>query len=195
MVLGGGVNKKIVHLINKAGGKAIGLTGKDASLIKARKLSKLPTDLIGKPNSKFDVGSVGEIERVDSKILTLLASESIIPVIAPIGFGSEEETYNINADTVAGALAATLKAEKLILLTNTRGVTDTKNQIISILHTPDLQAQIDRKIITGGMVPKVLCARKALKNGVGSAHIIDGRIPHSVLLEILTDTGIGTQIL
>ncbi|MGH8742663.1 MAG: acetylglutamate kinase [Burkholderiales bacterium] len=191
MVLGGQVNKQIVSLINQHGGKAIGITGKDGDFIRARKMKIKSKE---KGDKWLDVGHVGEVVGVDPQIVTLLDSQDFIPVIAPIGVGENGESYNINADMVAGKIAETLKAEKLILLTNTPGVLDTKGNILTGLSAAKVKALIDGGTISGGMLPKVNCALEAVKNGVKTCHIIDGRVEHALLLEILTDEGVGTLI-
>ena len=185
MVLGGLVNKEIVQAIHACQGKAIGLTGKDGLLIQARKLV-LPTDT--------DLGLVGEVESINPAIITLLEEGGFIPVIAPIGTGHDNKTYNINADLVAGKIAETLKAEKLILMTNTPGVLDENGTIISILDQEIADRLIDSGAISEGMLPKVRCALDAVRKGVKRAHIIDGRSAHALLLEIFTDEGVGTLI-
>ena len=195
MVLGGLVNKEIVNLLNQHGGKAVGLTGKDGAMIRARKMvlrrgagsESLPSEII-------DIGQVGEVQGIDPKLVALLDTAEFIPVIAPIGVGEDGETYNINADVVAGKLAITLAAEKLILLTNTTGVLDQQGKLLTGLSVKDVNALIADGTIHGGMLPKVNYALDAVSSGVKSAHIIDGRVPHAVLLEILTDQGVGTLI-
>jgi acetylglutamate kinase len=194
MVLGGLVNKEIVSLINKHGGKAIGLTGKDGGLIRARKLvmKSLPTE--GLPSEIIDIGHVGEVESIDPEVVALLDTKNFIPVIAPIGVGPDGEAYNINADVVAGKLAITLQAEKLMLLTNTTGVLDKEGQLLTGLTIGKVNALIADGTIHGGMLPKVNYALDAVNSGVKSAHIIDGRVEHAVLLEVFTDQGVGTLI-
>ena len=195
MVLGGLVNKEIVSLINRHGGKAVGLTGKDGGLIRARKMlmkaqsgEKLPSEII-------DIGHVGEVTSIDPELVALLDTKNFIPVIAPIGVGEDDgHTYNINADLVAGKLAITLQAEKLILLTNTTGVLDKTGVLIRHIARDSAKALIEDGTIAGGMLPKVRCALDAANSGVRSAHIIDGRVAHAVLLEVLTDEGVGTLI-
>jgi acetylglutamate kinase len=191
MVLGGLVNKEIVTQLCSAGGKAIGITGKDGNLIKAKKL-RLQSNDSGKDH--VDVGLVGEIESVDTDILRNLMENNIIPVIAPIGVGDKGESYNINADTVAGKVAEYLNAEKLVLLTNTSGVLDESGQVLSVLSRDQVEELTQSKLISEGMIPKVECALSAIENGVNSVQIIDGRISHCLLLELFTDSGIGTQI-
>ncbi|MBC7946214.1 MAG: acetylglutamate kinase [Burkholderiales bacterium] len=190
MVLGGLVNQEIVTLINQHGGRAVGLTGKDGAFIRARKLK------VSDPQGKWlDIGQVGEVEHIDPEIVALLDTRDFIPVIAPIGFGEAGEAYNINADLVAGKLAETLKAEKLVLLTNTTGVLDKAGNVLTGLSVQVVNELIADGTISGGMLPKVRCACEAAKNGVKSCHIIDGRVEHALLLEILTDEGVGTLIL
>ncbi|BBD77541.1 MULTISPECIES: acetylglutamate kinase [Hydrogenophilus] len=192
MVLGGQVNKEIVHLINQHGGKAVGLTGKDGGgFIRARKLyMRMP----GKDEDLIDLGQVGEITRIDPSIISFLDSGDFIPVIAPIGVGEDGQTYNINADVVAGKVAEVLRAEKLVLLTNTPGVLDKAGNLLTGL-TPSLIDQLVADgTLSGGMLPKIASALEAAKNGVRSVHIIDGRVEHALLLEILTDHGVGTMI-
>ena len=195
MVLGGLVNKEIVNLINQQGGKAIGLTGKDGGLIRARKmvLHKIGTD-DALPSEIIDIGHVGEVESIDPQVVALLDSAEFIPVIAPIGVGEDGATYNINADVVAGKLAITLEAEKLILLTNTTGVLDKAGQVLTGLSIKQVQALVADGTIHGGMLPKVNYALDAVRSGVKTAHIIDGRVEHAVLLELFTDAGVGTLI-
>jgi acetylglutamate kinase len=191
MVLTGSINKDIVSHINKNGGRAVGLSGKDGSLIMARKMLKKDKN---DPSKTVDIGFVGEITSVNPQVINTLDSNQFIPVIAPVGFGEDGQTYNINADTAAGAIAGALKAEKLILLTDVEGVKDTGGSLLSTLTEPQVQRLIGSGDISGGMIPKVTCCCKALDEGVAKAHIIDGRVEHAVLLEIFTDIGIGTQI-
>jgi acetylglutamate kinase len=194
MVLGGTVNQEIVNLINQSGGKALGLTGKDAKLITAKKmLIERSIPEVQAPEI-IDIGHVGEVVDIDRDIIDLLTNSDIIPVIAPIGVGEDGETYNINADLVAGKLAETLGAEKLILLTNIEGLQDKNGNLLTGLSSKEVDDLIADGTITGGMLPKINCALTAVKNGVTSAHIIDGRVPHAVLLEVLTDEGVGTLI-
>ena len=191
MVLGGAVNKEIVSLINQHGGRAIGLTGKDGSLIRARKMLVPDKE---KAESWIDIGQVGEIESIDPSVVALLDSADFIPVIAPIGVGANGETYNINADLVAGKLAEVLKAEKLVVLTNTAGVLDKEGKLLTGLTPRQVDALFADGTISGGMLPKISAALDAARNGVKSVHIIDGRVEHALLLEILTDEGVGTLI-
>jgi acetylglutamate kinase len=194
MVLGGLVNKEIVSLINRHGGRAVGLTGKDGRFIRAKKmlLNKTGGD---KPSAeKIDIGQVGEVESIDPSLVAFLDSGDFIPVIAPIGVGPEGEAYNINADVAAGKLAITLQAEKLILLTNTSGVLDKQGGLLTGLTAAKVSALIADGTISGGMLPKVDYALDAVLSGVKTAHIIDGRVPHALLLEVFTDQGVGTLI-
>ena len=193
MVLGGLVNKNIVALINAHGGRAVGLSGKDGELIRARKLvlrKKGATD----DEDIVELGYVGEIESINPSVVNTLDEGNFIPVIAPIGVGEDGKTYNINADTVAGKLAVTLGAEKLILLTNTPGVLDQREELLTGLSESQVEELIQEGVISGGMLPKVRCALDAVSGGVRTATISDGRVPHATLLETLTDQGIGTQI-
>lgn len=195
MVLGGLVNKEIVSLINRHGGKAVGLSGKDGGLIRARKLVMTkPSDDAALPSEIIDIGHVGEVAGVDPEVVALLDTKDFIPVIAPIGVGDDGQTYNINADIVAGKLAITLNAEKLILLTNTKGVLNQGGELLTGLSAAEVDALVREGTIHGGMLPKVHCALDAVRSGVRASHIIDGRVAHAVLLEILTDEGVGTLI-
>ena len=194
MVLGGLVNKDIVSLLNTAGGRAVGITGQDADLIRARKLTPKRVQGIDDAPEIIDIGHVGEVAEVDSGVLDTLVGRGFIPVIAPVGVGSDGESYNINADLVAGAVAAHLAAEKLILLTNTRGILDPDGNTLTGLSPADAERLISEGTIGGGMLPKVECALAAVAGGVAAAQIIDGRVPHALLLEILTDGGVGTLI-
>ena len=195
MVLGGLVNKEIVSLLNLAGGRAMGLTGKDGQLIRAKQLKIERKSPELEAPEIIDIGHVGQVESIDTRVLTMLTENNVIPVVAPIGVGPKGESYNINADLVAGKLAEVLNAEKLMLLTNTGGVLDQTGQVVTGLVSDEVRALIDDGTISGGMLPKVACALSAVNAGVNSAHIVDGRVPHSVLLEIFTDQGVGTQIL
>ena len=191
MVLGGLVNKEIVNLINQHGGRAIGLTGKDASFIRARKM------LVQNENNAaemLDIGQVGEIQSIDPEVISLLESREFIPVVAPIGVGEDGESYNINADLVAGKLAEILRAEKLIILTNTPGVLDKSGNLLTGLTPKQVDGLFADGTIHGGMLPKIGSALDAAKSGVKSVHIIDGRVEHALLLEVLTDQGVGTLI-
>ncbi len=194
MVLGGQVNKQIVALLNSHGAKAVGLTGKDGALISAKKMDFSHQTEEMKAPEIIDLGHVGEVTSIDTSIIDMLIHGDFIPVIAPIGLGKNGESYNINADLVAGKLAEELSAEKLILLTNTQGVLDKKEQLLTGLSTEKVDELIADGTIFGGMLPKIRCALEAVQNNVCSAHIIDGRIEHAVMLELFTDEGIGTQI-
>ncbi|MBI5026195.1 MAG: acetylglutamate kinase [Nitrospirae bacterium] len=194
MVLGGLINKEIVSLINRHGGRAIGLSGKDGSLIKAKKrLVRKVSEETG-VSEIIDLGLVGEVTSVNPKILYSMEKDGFIPVIAPIGVGPKNETLNINADYIAGSIASALKAEKLILLTDVNGIMDNNKKLIPTINRSKIKAFISKGIISGGMLPKVQACQNALKEGVGKTHIIDGRIPHALLLEIFTKKGIGTEI-
>ena len=194
MVLGGLVNKEIVNLINQHGGKAVGLTGKDGGMIHARKLT-FTTDApeMAAPEI-IDIGHVGEVDGIDTDVLDMLAHGNFIPVVAPIGVGDDGQSYNINADLVAGKLAETLQAEKLILLTNIAGLLDKEGNLLTGLTSQRVDELIEDGTVYGGMLPKIGCALDAVKNGVHTAHIIDGRVQHAVLLEIFTHEGVGTLI-
>ena len=194
MVLGGLVNKEIVNFVNSHGGKAVGLSGKDGGLIRARKMVISDDDPALSAPEIIDIGHVGEVESVDPEIVTLLESGEFIPIIAPIGVDSLGHTYNINADIVAGTLARTLMAEKLILMTNTPGVLDDDGNVLTGLSSSQVDDLIKSGAIHGGMLPKVNCALDAVKSGVRSAHIIDGRVEHALLLEVFSDEGVGTLI-
>ncbi len=191
MVLGGQVNKDVVNLINQAGGKAVGLTGKDGSFIRAKKLL-----LANQDNSEdlIDMGQVGDIMQIDPALIGHLEAGGFIPVVAPIGVGKGGETYNINADVVAGKIAEILKAEKLVLLTNTPGVLDEAGTLITGMTPKQIDDMVTSGTLSGGMLPKISSALDAARNGVKSVHIIDGRVEHALLLEILTDHGVGTMI-
>lgn len=195
MVLVGQVNKEIVTLINQNGGQAVGLSGKDGQLITARKIKYMKERGGNQPPEIIDIGMVGEVLSIDNRILLSLIESQFIPVIAPVGGGNEGETYNINADTVAGHIAASLKAKKLILLTDTEGVLDRSNNLISTLKVDEIKGLIKDGIIKEGMLPKINCCVDALKDGVEKAHILDGRKEHAILLEIFTKGGIGTEII
>ena len=191
MVLGGQVNKEIVSLINQAGGKAVGLTGKDSNFIRAKKLMMENKDA---PGDMIDIGQVGDITQIDPSLISFLDKGDFIPVIAPIGVGEDGESYNINADVVAGKLAEILKAEKLVLLTNTPGVLDKSGKLLTGLTPRDIDGLVADGTLSGGMLPKIASALDAARHGVKSVHIIDGRVGHCLLLEILTDYGVGTMI-
>ena len=191
MVLGGLVNKEIVNLVNQAGGRAIGLSGKDGSFIRARKLLVPDAD---KQGEMLDIGQVGEVASIDPEIVAHIESGEFIPVVAPIGVGSQGESYNINSDLVAGKLAEVLKAEKLILLTNTPGVLDRDGKLLTGLTPKRVDELVSDGTLSGGMLPKIASALDAARSGVRSVHIIDGRVEHALLLEIFTDEGVGTLI-
>ena len=191
MVLGGAVNKEIVNLIHQNGGSAVGLTGKDGFLVKAKKLNKK----CHKKDIMLDFGYVGKIEKINPKILELLINGSFIPIIAPIGVGSDGKSYNINADTMAGGIASNLKAEKMILLTNTEGVLDKNGKLISVIKFDEIKNLIKNSIVTDGMIPKLECVYNSMQEGVKNIHIIDGRKKHALLLELLTDKGTGTMFI
>lgn len=193
MVLGGSVNKSIVNLINKHGGRAIGLTGKDASLIRAKKLPMSKTDEQGN-EQQIDLGFVGDVVSINRDVIDLMIASNFIPVIAPLGVDDEGNTYNINADVVAGKVAEFMLAEKLILLTNIKGVLDKEGNVATGLTPSKVDEMIADGTISGGMIPKISYALEAVKNGVKSAVIVDGRVPHATLLEVFTDKGVGTLI-
>ncbi len=194
MVLGGQVNKEIVSLINLHGGKAIGLTGKDGDFIHARKINLKKTSPESQASEIIDLGHVGEVSSIDPAVVHMLCNSDFIPVIAPIGVGEDGHSYNINADLVAGKVAEVLEAEKLLLLTNTAGILDKNKQLLTGLSITDIDDLIADGTIEGGMIPKTQCATDALKGGVSSVHIIDGRVDHAVLLELFTDQGVGTLL-
>ena len=195
MVLGGLVNKEIVHLINQHGGKAVGLTGKDGNFIRAKKIQLKKSSVDKEASEIIDLGHVGEVTSIDTAVLDMLADSDFIPVIAPIGVGENGESYNINADLVAGKIAEELKAEKLILLTNTAGILDKQGELLTGLSLSDIDNLIADGTISEGMIPKTRCATDALQGGVTSVHIIDGRVNHAVLLELFTDQGVGNLLL
>ena len=194
MVLVGKVNKEITGLINRHGGKAVGLSGKDGQLTQAEKYYLSAEKAKDRPPEIIDLGMVGKVKKINAELILSLEKEGFIPVIAPTGVGEQGETYNINADLVAGAIAAALHAEKLILLTDVAGVLDGRGELINTLNNDDAEAMIHSGVIAGGMYPKVKCCLKALKGGVKKTHIIDGRLKHAVMLEMFTDRGIGTEI-
>jgi len=194
MVLGGLVNQDIVSLINQNGGKAIGLTGKDGGLISARKLTITRSSPEMLEPEIIDIGHVGEVTSINREVVDMLVHSNIIPVIAPIGTGPDGTSFNINADLVAGRVAEELQAEKLMLLTNVTGLKDANDNVLSGLNTSEVKSLIEQDTISGGMLPKINCALSAVQKGVKSAHIIDGRVAHAVLLEIFTDQGVGTLI-
>ncbi|MEK6682493.1 MAG: acetylglutamate kinase [Nitrospirota bacterium] len=187
MVLGGKVNKEIVSFINKHGGRAVGLTGKEGGMITAKKMKI-------KGTKGVDIGLVGEVKSVDASVILSVLDKGFIPVIAPMGIGDDSQTYNINADSAAGAIAGALKAEKLLLLTDVKGIMNDKGRLIPTLSKKEVESLIKKKVIKGGMLPKVASCFTALKGGVKKTHIIDGRVPHALLLEIFTDKGVGTEI-
>jgi len=195
MVLSGKINKEIAALINRHGGRAVGLSGRDAQLIEARKLRIVRDTAEDGPAEIIDIGLVGEVVRVNIEVLQTLLQSDIIPVIAPIGAGENGETYNINADLVAGAIAGALKADKFLLMTDVPGVLDEEGKLISSMTVGEAQAAMRDKRLRGGMIPKIQCAIDALEAGAAKVHIVDGRLPHAILLEIFTDAGIGTEIL
>lgn len=194
MVLGGLVNKDIVNLINRSGGKAVGLTGKDGDFIRARKIVMQQVDSHKLAHEIIDLGHVGEVESIDPAVVEMLGHSDFIPVIAPIGVGKDGYSYNINADLVAGKIAEVLKAEKLLLLTDITGILDKTGNLLTGLSIKDVDALIADGTITGGMIPKTRCATDALKGGVSAVHIIDGRVENAVLLELFTDQGVGTLL-
>ena len=194
MVLGGRVNKEIVASINRSGGKAIGVTGKDGQLIRARRLTIERRGPELEAPEIIDIGHVGEVRQVDTEMLNVILDSNFIPVIAPIGCDDDGRSYNINADLVAGKLAQVMQAEKLMLLTNVAGLMDGDGNVLTGLSTAEVDALIADGTVHGGMLPKIGCALEAVKSGVASAHIVDGRVPHAVLLEIFTDEGMGTKI-
>jgi acetylglutamate kinase len=195
MVLGGLVNKEIVNLINRHGGKAVGLTGKDGDFIRAKKIHLKKSAPEAHAPEIIDLGHVGEVSSIDPAVVEMLGRSDFIPVIAPIGVGDDGRSYNINADLVAGKIAEVLKAEKLILLTNTAGILDKQENLLTGLSIKDIDELIEDGTISGGMIPKTRCATDALKGGVNSVHIIDGRVEHAVLLELFTNQGVGTLLL
>lgn len=194
MVLGGTVNKQIVSLINRNGGQAIGITGKDGHLINSKKLSVSRYNPAMKASEIIDIGHVGEVKSINTNVIDMLIDSDFIPVIAPIGVGEDGQSHNINADLVAGKIAEVMKAEKLMLLTNVAGLQDKEGEVLTGLSTEQVDGLIEDGTIYGGMLPKINCALDAVKGGVTSAHIVDGRVAHAVLLEIFTDTGVGTLI-
>ena len=194
MVLVGNVNKQIVSLINRHGGRAIGLSGKDGHLMQAKKLSPEKASKGAKANEIIDWGRVGQVTQINTAVLELLEKDNFIPVVAPVGVSEDGEALNINADLVAGALAAALKAEKLMLLTDIEGVLDADKKLISEMDSQEAGRLIENKVIQGGMIPKIQCCLDSLAGGVQTAHIIDGRVQHAVLLEIFTDKGVGTVV-
>ena len=194
MVLGGKVNKGIVAQINQQGGKAVGLSGKDGGLIRARKLHIVYQEDKDKPPEIIDPGLVGEVTHINPAIINTLTQQGFIPIIAPVGAGETGETYNINADLVASSIAVALSAGRLILLTDVDGILDASGALISSISAESINRMVEEKTISGGMIPKIECALKALKNGVGKVHIINGKKRHALLLELFTDKGIGTEV-
>ena len=194
MVLGGKINKAIVHQINQQGGNAVGLSGKDGSLIQAKKLQIVHQEDLNKPPEIIDPGLVGEVTRINSDIIEKLTQQGFIPIIAPVGAGETGETYNINADLVASRIAMALKAGRLVLLTDVNGVLDAEGNLISSIDRRTIKEMIDNKSISGGMIPKIEYALKALENGVEKVQIINGTKRHAILLELFTDSGIGTEV-
>jgi acetylglutamate kinase len=194
MVLAGGINKEIVHLINSEGGRAVGLSGKDGGLISARKLFSRRTHPDGSVTRDLDIGHVGEVEKIDPSVIDAVEKAGYVAVIAPSGVGADGLTYNINADTVASGIAAKLKVEKLVILTDETGVLDKEGRLISSIMSSEIPGLVERSVVTGGMIPKLECCMEALEAGVRKAHIVDGRVPYSIMLELFTDSGIGTQI-
>jgi len=194
MVLGGKVNKDIVARINREGGKAVGLTGKDGMLITAQKMKIFHKAAENKPPEIIDPGMVGDVTQINPEIIHTLTDRGFIPIIAPVGIGKNGETYNINADVVASKIASALDAERLILVTDVDGVLDSDKKLVSSVDDQEINEMIAHGNIKGGMIPKVECALDALKNGVKKTHIINGKTPHAVLLELFTDSGIGTQV-
>jgi len=194
MVLGGKVNKEIVSLINHHGGKAVGLTGKDGSLISARKMKVSRRSLPHQPPEIIDIGMVGEVESINTEVVKTLEAGRFVPVIAPVGVGKNGETYNINADTVAGEMAIALQAEKLLLMTDVEGIKDKNENFIPAITRKEVERLSANKTIQAGMLPKVKSCLHALNNGVKKTHIIDGRVKHAILLEVFTTEGVGTQI-
>lgn len=194
MVLVGMVNKEIVGLINRHGGKAVGLSGKDGNLIEAEKYYLSEEKAKDTPSEIIDIGLVGKVTKINAALISSLSKDGFIPVIAPTGVGEHGETFNINADLVAGEVAAALQAEKMILLTDVEGVLDQDKRLINTMSDQDARRMIERGVVEGGMFPKVKCCIKALRGGVRKAHIVDGRLKHAILLEMFTDSGIGTEI-
>ncbi|CAN8139469.1 Acetylglutamate kinase [uncultured Thiomicrorhabdus sp.] len=194
MVLGGLVNKEIVNLIHQHGGNSVGLTGKDGNLITAKKLHLKPNDPSASSSEIIDIGHVGEVDKINTKVIDMLIQDDFIPVIAPVGVGADGHSYNINADLVAGKVAEALGAEKLMLLTNIPGLLDKEGNLLTGLNTETVDELIADGTIYGGMLPKIQCALDAVQNGVNAAHIVDGRVEHAVMLEVFTDEGVGTLI-
>jgi len=195
MVLVGTVNKQIVSLINQVGGRAVGLSGRDGDLIQVEKMTIYKYTGEDRPPEIIDIGRVGKVKKVNPEVLFTLLEREFIPVIAPVGVGEDGQAYNVNADLVAGALAGSLQAEKLIYLTDVEGVKDAEGKLISTLKVSEVEELISSGVARGGMIPKLKSARKAISQGVKKVHIIDGRVPHSLIIELFTDEGLGTQIL
>ncbi|MFZ8831901.1 MAG: acetylglutamate kinase [Thermodesulfobacteriaceae bacterium] len=195
MVLVGTVNKQIVSLINQVGGRAVGLSGRDGDLIQVEKMTIYKYTGEDRPPEIIDIGRVGKVKKVNPEVLFTLLERDFIPVIAPVGVGEDGQAYNVNADLVAGALAGALRAEKLIYLTDVEGVKDAEGKLISTLKVSEVEELISSGVARGGMIPKLKSARKAISQGVKKVHIIDGRVPHSLIIELFTDEGLGTQIL
>ena len=195
MVLVGTVNKQIVSLINHVGGRAVGLSGRDGELIQVEKMTIYKYSGEDRPPEIIDIGRVGKVKKVNPEVLFTLLEREFIPVIAPVGVGEDGQAYNVNADLVAGALAGALQAEKLIYLTDVEGVKDAEGKLISTLKVSEVEELISSGVARGGMIPKLKSARKAISQGVKKVHIIDGRVPHSLIIELFTDEGLGTQIL
>lgn len=195
MVLVGTVNKQIVSLINQVGGRAVGLSGRDGDLIQVEKMTIYKYTGEDRPPEIIDIGRVGKVKKVNPEVLFTLLERDFIPVIAPVGVGEDGQAYNVNADLVAGALAGALQAEKLIYLTDVEGVKDAEGKLISTLKVSEVEELISSGVARGGMIPKLKSARKAISQGVKKVHIIDGRVPHSLIIELFTDEGLGTQIL
>ncbi len=195
MVLVGTVNKQIVSLINQVGGRAVGLSGRDGELIQVEKMTIYKYTGEDRPPEIIDIGRVGKVKKVNPEVLFTLLEREFIPVIAPVGVGEDGQAYNVNADLVAGALAGALQAEKLIYLTDVEGVKDAEGKLISTLKVSEVEELISSGVARGGMIPKLKSARKAISQGVKKVHIIDGRVPHSLIIELFTDEGLGTQIL
>ncbi|WP_456370476.1 acetylglutamate kinase [Thermodesulfatator atlanticus] len=195
MVLVGTVNKSIVGLLNRHGGQAVGLSGRDGEMVVAEKMKIYKYTGEDRPPEIIDIGRVGKVKEVNPQVLNTLMDAGFLPVIAPVGVGPGGEAYNINADLVAGAIAGALKAEKVIYLTDVEGVKDETGKLISTLTVPEIEDLFEKGVAKGGMIPKLKSARKALLAGAKKAHIIDGRVPHAILLEIFTDHGVGTEII
>jgi len=194
MVLAGKINKEIVSLINRHGGQAIGLSGKDCQLIEARKLELFRYQADDRPPEIIDIGQVGKVHRINADILRTLTQNDMIPIVAPIGVGENGEAYNINADLVAGAIASALRAAKLLLMTDVAGVMNANGELVCSMTVAEAADMLQEEVLHGGMIPKVQCAIDAIQGGAEKAHIIDGRVSHAILLELLTDSGVGTEI-